>query len=280
MKNKIKWMRTLLIIVRAEICRFINATYKLYAAFVLAGILQMALFFTFIMKLIEKGQVEFISLGDTFFYLFRGVNVFSKNDKFEIPVFEIFLFLYLLIIICNYTKTDLKSVGQKIVVASGGATNWWVSKMVTVVFMVLTHMVTYVLLAVLLGKVIIGDHLTLVWKLSSSDILSRIVGFVELEREVDMVRIVLLIVITVITICTFSMLAALITNESIAVIITFTYMIISVRYAYAWLVFNNCMLLRVNIFYDKIWQLVLCLIFTNIICAAGGIIYLRKSDYL
>ena len=90
-------MRFFINVFKADLKRFWNIAWKLYIAVTVYCFMQALIFFSNMVKSINKGKIAAVSLGDSLMDFFKGAKEFypERNLTMDIPVLEIFIFLFL-----------------------------------------------------------------------------------------------------------------------------------------------------------------------------------------
>ena len=79
--------------------------------------------------------------------------------QIDIPLFEILIVLYITFIITYYITADQKAVGKNILVISGSASGWWLSKYITMLLAVIIYMAGIFATNTIVGLIMTGSRL-------------------------------------------------------------------------------------------------------------------------
>ena len=154
-------MNTFLCILKADIRRFWSMCWKFYMVFYIYCIFQAVSYFSNVYRCIKNSRISSISLGDSLLYVFRGAKEFSPGMQIDIPLFEILIVLYITFIITYYITTDQKAVGKNILVISGSASGWWLSKYITMLLAVIIYMAGIFAANTIVGLIMTGSRFSM-----------------------------------------------------------------------------------------------------------------------
>lgn len=117
--------------------------------------------FSNVYRCIKNSRISSISLGDSLLYVFRGAKEFSPGMQIDIPLFEILIVLYITFIITYYITADQKAVGKNILVISGSASGWWLSKYITMLLAVIIYMAGIFAANTIVGLIMTGSRFSM-----------------------------------------------------------------------------------------------------------------------
>ena len=230
-------MNTFLCILKADIRRFWSMCWKFYMVFYIYCVFQAVSYFSNVYRCIKNSRISSISLGDSLLYVFRGAKEFSPGMQIDIPLFEILIVLYITFIITYYITTDQKAVGKNILVISGSASGWWLSKYITMLLAVIIYMAGIFAANTIVGLLMTGSRFSMSLNITGTEAV-RIFLQTKLELDFNMPLVIILCFVCLVTITGISLLLAYISNAVFGFVVNLFFFIVSIC-SMKWFFFYN-----------------------------------------
>lgn len=266
----------------ADLKRFWNLSWKLYAIFCVYCILQASLFYSNIYKLIIKGKIMSISLGEALMDFFKGAKEFypDGNTPMDVPIFEIFMLLYLLFIIAYYVNKDRSALGRSIMISSKSPVYWWISKYITTFVATFVYMVIIVITHVACGWIILCKHFICRMIFTSESNIKYLLKTEAIKFNTNIMILIGLILLCLVTASSIMLFIAYISNAVFGFIINIILFIISICYMKWICIYNFMMMYRIPQVYNQ-WHLGAGLMtIINVLIMVIGIMYSKRKDFL
>ena len=272
-------MNTFLCILKADIRRFWSMCWKFYMVFYIYCVFQAVSYFSNVYRCIKNSRISSISLGDSLLYVFRGAKEFSPGMQIDIPLFEILIVLYITFIITYYITADQKAVGKNILVISGSASGWWLSKYITMLLAVIIYMAGIFAANTIVGLIMTGCRFSMSLNITGTEAV-RIFLQTKLELDFNMPLVIILCFVCLVTMTGISLLLAYISNAVFGFVVNLFFFIVSICSMKWFFFYNYFMTIRIPHVYNR-WPYGLCLMLAiNILLVAAGIIYSKKKDFI
>lgn len=232
--------------------------------------------FSNVYRCIKNSRISSISLGDSLLYVFRGAKEFSPGMQIDIPLFEILIVLYITFIITYYITADQKAVGKNILVISGSASGWWLSKYITMLLAVIIYMAGIFAANTIVGLIMTGSRFSMSLNITGTEAV-RIFLQTKLELDFNMPLVIILCFVCLVTMTGISLLLAYISNAVFGFVVNLFFFIVSICSMKWFFFYNYFMTIRIPHVYNR-WPYGLCLMLAiNILLVAAGIIYSKKK---
>ena len=240
--------------------------------------------------LITKGRITgSVSLGDVFYYMFRGMKEYDPKTGELFDIVDSFLIWNLLLafIISYYPVRELRNTGKIYLTRANSRIQWWLSKCV---WNILTVSLFY--LCIFVGMVIGGfissfffDHITASSFLFNPEIFKKVFKqeFTQGMQKYIMAQIMILPFVASLAISMFQMAVEFIFNEPISYIAVIVICGFSAYYMKWFLIGNGMMVYRYFYVNPKGMGIVLPLLASGVIFTLSivvGYISFRNKDIL
>lgn len=275
-------MKCFLNVFKADWKRFWNIAWKLYIALAVYCILQALLFCSDMIKFIDKGRIASVSLGECLMNFFKGAKEFypESNSPMDIPVFEIFVLLYLLFIIAYYVNSDRSALGRSIMIASKSPVYWWVSKYIIILCAVFMYIIIIVVTHMMCGLIVLGNRFKLGISFTSEQNIKLLLGNDNIKCDTNVVLLIILCLLCLITASAIILLMSYITNSIFGFILNLILFIVSICYMKWFCFYNYMMMYRIPHVYNQWYLGAGLMIIINVVIMLIGIIYSKRKDFL
>lgn len=184
-----------------------------------------------------------ISTGNYFALLFSGISPYvpSPDNQFQIPVNWLFLHIYLIWFMGSYASSDLKGVGQNILVRCASRSAWWHSKIVFCYASTTVYYITIFLSALFMGNFFGTPSLHLQQPFAAMQLSAE---FVELSLSKQMTCVYFLPFLVLLTMSLLKLAVDFIFTPAISTIVVVIIYIASIYYTSPLLIGEYSMLMR------------------------------------
>ena len=202
-------------------------------------------------NLIVQGKISgSVSLGDAFYYMFRGMREYDPLLKKAFDIVDSFLIWNLLLAFMagNYPVSDLKTTGKNYLVRANTRRQWWLSKCAWNVFTVLAFYMC-IFAGMLIGTYLCSlftDNITWTSVIFNPELFKKIF-LVDLQGGTQgyiLAQMIVLPVAASLAISMFQMAVSLIANAPIGYITVVTICVFSAYYMKWFLIGNGMMVYR------------------------------------
>lgn len=275
-------MRCFINVFKADLKRFWNIAWKLYIAVTVYCFMQALIFFSNMDKSINKGKIAAVSLGDSLMDFFKGAKEFypERNLTMDIPVLEIFIFLFLLFIVAYYINSDRSALSRSIMIASRSPVYWWMSKYIITVLSALVYMILIIITFAVSGFIVLRKKFSLEMHFSSKENIKLMLGSEDITVQTNVVLLTILCTLCLITACIITLLVSYVSNSIFGFIINLLLFIFSICYMKWFGFYNYMMMYRIPHVYSKWYLGALLMAGIDVAAMAAGVIYSRKRDFL
>ena len=241
-------------------------------------VFQAVSYFSNVYRCIKNFRISSISLGDSLLYVFRGAKEFSPGMQIDIPLFEILIVLYITFIITYYITTDQKAVGKNILVISGSASGWWLSKYITMLLAVIIYMAGIFAANTIVGLIMTGSRFSMSLNITGTEAV-RIFLHTKLELDFNMPLVIILCFVCLVTMTGISLQLAYISNAVFGFVVNLFFFIVSICSMKWFFFYNYFMTIRIPHVYNR-WPYGLCLMLAINILLLADLYYLFKEKRL
>lgn len=224
------------------------------------------------LKLYSTGPEMILSTGNYFALLFSGMAPYipSPDNQFQIPLIWLFIHTYLIWFLGSYASSDLKGVGQTVLLRCGSRIKWWNSKTIFCIAGTTVYYLAILLSAFLMGMFLGTPSLLLAQPFAAMQMSAE---FVELRLSTQLITVYLLPFLVLLTMSLVKLVLDFVFTPAISMITVVVIYIASIYYNSPFLIGEYSMLMRHRTTTDngihELYGIALCAIIIAVVYLVG-----------